>query len=117
MKESCFNIIYIFHPTNLVLIVIAHNILIILIHHSFMISFSFGLSWSNFTILGRAYLLTLKNSGLLTPPSLVQSYANSLFSMSYGRLLTPTSAPTRPPTMHAFVSVSPPCLIVSLILS
>ena len=57
---------------------------------------------------------TLRNSGLIIPDD-VQSNFKSLFNISFGRLYSPTKAPIIPPTIQAFVSVSPPKRIVSLI--
>ena len=59
---------------------------------------------------GSAFLLTLRNSGLLCPTSVVtQSKFNKVLSIVLSILLTPTKHPISPPTIHAFVSVSPPC--------
>ena len=51
----------------------------------------------------------LRKSGRFTPFSVVvQSNDKTLSTMDYGMFLCPTSAPIMPPTIAAFVSVSPP---------
>jgi len=53
--------------------------------------------------------LTLKKSGLgFIIDELVQSNSKIFLVICWGILLIPTSAPIKPPTMQALVSVSPP---------
>jgi hypothetical protein len=54
-----------------------------------------------------AYFFTLRKSGLLIP-SLTQSNYIRVYYIYSGILENPTRAPIIPPTIQAFVSVSPP---------
>ena len=69
---------------------------------------------SCFRLLTRCFL-AFKKLGLCLPRFYSQSKERTLVFILSGKFVNPTNAPTSPPTMHAFVSVSPPSYILHLI--
>ena len=73
----------------------------------------FGRFYVMFLMRGHACLITLRKFGLFLP-SFKQSNDNRVFIMLFGIDFYPIIAPIIPPTIQAFVSVSPPSCITYL---